>query len=51
MKKFTVWTSAGEFQEIGEGRPGRPGVTGQAVLSRFAIVEAEVLTHATRASP
>jgi endonuclease/exonuclease/phosphatase family metal-dependent hydrolase len=34
------WASAGEFQEIGEARDGRPAVTGQAILSRFPIADA-----------
>jgi endonuclease/exonuclease/phosphatase family metal-dependent hydrolase len=37
------WVAAGEFQEIGEGRAGRPAITGQAILSRFPIEEARVL--------
>jgi endonuclease/exonuclease/phosphatase family metal-dependent hydrolase len=37
------WVWAGEFQEIGEGRSGRPALTGQAILSRFPIEDAEVL--------
>jgi endonuclease/exonuclease/phosphatase family metal-dependent hydrolase len=37
------WVFAGEFQEIGEGRHGHPAVTGQAILSRHPIDEAEVL--------
>src|SRR5882762_5093834 len=37
------WVSAGEFQEIGEARDGKPAVTGQAILSRFPIEHAEVL--------
>jgi endonuclease/exonuclease/phosphatase family metal-dependent hydrolase len=37
------WASAGEFQEIGQGRNGRAAVTGQAVLSRFPIDDTEVL--------
>ena len=31
------WAFAGEFQEIGEGRPGMPALTGQAILSRCPI--------------
>jgi endonuclease/exonuclease/phosphatase family metal-dependent hydrolase len=31
------WVFAGEFQEIGQGRRGAGALTGQAILSRFAI--------------
>jgi endonuclease/exonuclease/phosphatase family metal-dependent hydrolase len=37
------WLSAGEFQEIGEGRKGRAAITGQATLSKFPIAGADVL--------
>jgi endonuclease/exonuclease/phosphatase family metal-dependent hydrolase len=37
------WVAAGEFQEMGEGRGGRPAITGQAILSRFPITGARVL--------
>jgi endonuclease/exonuclease/phosphatase family metal-dependent hydrolase len=37
------WISAGEFQEIGEGRKRRPALTGQATLSKFPIGDPEVL--------
>jgi endonuclease/exonuclease/phosphatase family metal-dependent hydrolase len=37
------WVAAGEFQEIGEGRRGKPAVTGQAILSRYPIEDARVL--------
>jgi endonuclease/exonuclease/phosphatase family metal-dependent hydrolase len=37
------WASAGEFQEIGEGRDGQPAITGQAILSRFPIEDLEVI--------
>lgn len=37
------WMAAGEFQEIGEAREGTPAITGQAILSRFPIVDASVL--------
>jgi endonuclease/exonuclease/phosphatase family metal-dependent hydrolase len=37
------WVAAGEFQEIGEARRGTPAITGQAVLSRFAIHDVAVL--------
>ena len=33
------WIAAGEFQEIGEARRGRPAITGQAILSKFPIEE------------
>jgi endonuclease/exonuclease/phosphatase family metal-dependent hydrolase len=42
------WISAGEFQEIGEGRGDRPAITGQAILSKFPIQEAEVLRFAAQ---
>jgi endonuclease/exonuclease/phosphatase family metal-dependent hydrolase len=35
------WVASGEFQELGEGRAGDPALTGQAVLSRFAIDDAD----------
>jgi endonuclease/exonuclease/phosphatase family metal-dependent hydrolase len=34
------WVAAGEFQELGEGRTDEPAITGQAILSRFAIEDA-----------
>jgi endonuclease/exonuclease/phosphatase family metal-dependent hydrolase len=34
------WVAAGEFQELGEGRGGAPAITGQAILSKFAIHDA-----------
>jgi endonuclease/exonuclease/phosphatase family metal-dependent hydrolase len=37
------WVSAGEFQEIGEGRDGQPALTGQAILSRFPIEDLAVI--------
>lgn len=37
------WVAAGEFQEIGEGRGSAAALTGQAILSRFAIEDAAVL--------
>jgi endonuclease/exonuclease/phosphatase family metal-dependent hydrolase len=37
------WIEAGEFQEIGEARGHGPAITGQAILSKFPIEEAEVL--------
>jgi endonuclease/exonuclease/phosphatase family metal-dependent hydrolase len=43
------WISGGEFQEIGEGRGGRPAITGQAILSKVPITGADVLTFAAQA--
>lgn len=37
------WVVAGEFQEIGEGRRDVAAITGQAILSRFRIDDADVL--------
>ena len=37
------WVSGGEFQEIGEGRQGEPCVSGQAILSRWPLVDAHVI--------
>jgi endonuclease/exonuclease/phosphatase family metal-dependent hydrolase len=37
------WVAAGEFQEIGEASNGIPALTGQAVLSRYPIVESSVI--------
>lgn len=37
------WIFAGEFQEIGERRGGRAGLTGQAILSRYPIEDARVI--------
>jgi endonuclease/exonuclease/phosphatase family metal-dependent hydrolase len=42
------WIAAGEFQEIGEARDGKPAITGQAILSRFAIEDATVLRFAAQ---
>jgi endonuclease/exonuclease/phosphatase family metal-dependent hydrolase len=42
------WTSAGEFQEIGEARGGNAAITGQAILSRFPIENAAVLRFAAQ---
>jgi endonuclease/exonuclease/phosphatase family metal-dependent hydrolase len=42
------WVAAGEFQEIGEGRTGIPGITGQAILSRFTIDRTGVLPFAAQ---
>jgi endonuclease/exonuclease/phosphatase family metal-dependent hydrolase len=44
------YVSAGEFQEIGEGRRGRPCVTGQAILSRLPIDEATTVRFSDQAS-
>jgi endonuclease/exonuclease/phosphatase family metal-dependent hydrolase len=43
------WISAGEFQEIGEGRRGLACVTGQAILSRTPLEEASVVVFADQA--
>jgi endonuclease/exonuclease/phosphatase family metal-dependent hydrolase len=37
------WLFAGEFQEIGQGRPGAAALTGQAILSRYAISAPSVI--------
>jgi len=37
------WLFAGEFQEIGQGRPGAAALTGQAILSRYALSAPAVL--------
>jgi Metal-dependent hydrolase len=37
------WLFAGEFQEIGQGRVGAAGLTGQAILSRHALSAPAVL--------
>jgi endonuclease/exonuclease/phosphatase family metal-dependent hydrolase len=42
------WISAGEFQEIGEGRGARPAIHGQAILSRYPIDDAGVLRFAAQ---
>jgi endonuclease/exonuclease/phosphatase family metal-dependent hydrolase len=44
------WVFAGEFQEIAEGRHGRPALTGQSILSRYPISEASVLGFKSQAS-
>jgi endonuclease/exonuclease/phosphatase family metal-dependent hydrolase len=44
------WVFAGEFQEIGEGRPGRFALTGQAILSRYPIDEISVLRFERQAA-
>jgi endonuclease/exonuclease/phosphatase family metal-dependent hydrolase len=43
------WVFAGEFQEIGEARRRVPAVTGQAILSRFPIDDAFVLSFENQA--
>ena len=43
------WISGGEFQEIGEGRRNRPAITGQAILSKAPITDAEVLAFKAQA--
>jgi endonuclease/exonuclease/phosphatase family metal-dependent hydrolase len=43
------WVAAGEFQEIGEGRSRVPAITGQAILSKFAIEDAAALPFAVQA--
>jgi endonuclease/exonuclease/phosphatase family metal-dependent hydrolase len=42
------WVAAGEFQEIGEGRRGRAAITGQAILSRYAIDSPRVIVFNTQ---
>jgi endonuclease/exonuclease/phosphatase family metal-dependent hydrolase len=37
------WVAAGEFQELGEARSGAPAITGQAILSKFTIHDAQGL--------
>ena len=44
------FVSAGEFQEIGEGRRGAACISGQAVLSRMPIDEAAVVRFDDQAS-
>ena len=43
------WVAAGEFQEIGEGRPGIPAITGQAILSKFPIDQVAALPFRAQA--
>jgi endonuclease/exonuclease/phosphatase family metal-dependent hydrolase len=43
------WVSAGEFQEIGEGRRGRAGLSGQAILSKYAIADPTVIVFSAQA--
>jgi endonuclease/exonuclease/phosphatase family metal-dependent hydrolase len=42
------WVASGEFQEIGEGGGGRSAITGQAILSKFPITNAEALRFAAQ---
>jgi endonuclease/exonuclease/phosphatase family metal-dependent hydrolase len=42
------WVAAGEFQEIGEARSGRPAITGQAILSKFPIDQPQVVRFASQ---
>jgi len=42
------WIAAGEFQEIGEARRGRPAITGQAILSKFPIDDPDVVRFASQ---
>jgi endonuclease/exonuclease/phosphatase family metal-dependent hydrolase len=44
------YVTAGEFQEIGEGRRNRPCVSGQAILSRLPIGEATTVRFEDQAS-
>jgi endonuclease/exonuclease/phosphatase family metal-dependent hydrolase len=43
------WVSAGEFQEIGEGRRGMAALSGQAILSKYQIVDPTVIAFAAQA--
>ena len=44
------YVTAGEFQEIGEGRRDRPCVSGQAILSRLPITDATTVRFEDQAS-
>lgn len=44
------WVFAGEFQEIGERRGDRAGLTGQAILSRYPIEDARTIRFVHQAS-
>lgn len=44
------YVTAGEFQEIGEGRRNRPCVSGQAILSRLPIGDATTVRFEDQAS-
>jgi endonuclease/exonuclease/phosphatase family metal-dependent hydrolase len=43
------WVSGGEFQEIGQGTSDRAATTGQAILSRWPIADAEVVRFKAQA--
>ena len=43
------WLFAGEFQEIGQGRPGAAALTGQAILSRYPISAPAVIPFSHQA--
>jgi len=43
------WVFAGEFQEIGQSRRGLPALTGQALLSRYPILDPFVLPFENQA--
>jgi endonuclease/exonuclease/phosphatase family metal-dependent hydrolase len=43
------WIAAGEFQEVGEGRRGKAAVSGQAILSKYAIMDPAVIVFAEQA--
>ena len=43
------WLFAGEFQEIGQGRRGAAALTGQAILSRYAISAPSVIPFSHQA--
>ena len=42
------WVAAGEFQEIGESRDAAPAITGQAILSKVRIENADVLSFSAQ---
>jgi len=44
------WVFAGEFQEIGQSRRNVPALTGQALLSRYPILNAVALPFANQAT-
>ncbi len=44
------WVSAGEFQEIGEGRGRAAATTGQAILSRYPIFDASAIVFGDQSS-
>jgi endonuclease/exonuclease/phosphatase family metal-dependent hydrolase len=43
------WVTAGEFQEIGEGGPGRAATSNQAILSRFPILNPRITVFSRQA--